>query len=124
MRAIEAKDKMNDRELDKECESIALEIFESRGGEMEIHEIHDAAMEYVDSHAWIIYPAFSQAIVLNCDTQQGDAFAKEAIENACLPDDPRQIISQINLWVAFGEMLARVSDFVECEIIKKEESAQ
>ena len=110
---------ISDRELSKEAEKLAREIFEevrrNNPGET-AEELRDAMMENAhqtaDGHQWVIYTHYALKICAHCRTESGE----ELLEDCGIGDDVT--LARIASLVAYGELRARIGAKVE-ELIQK-----
>lgn len=115
--------KINDHILQKEAESLAIEIVDDFRGNLADDEslsdyrdeMTDRAHEYADSHEYAIY--YHKAIMLcaHCDTDQGEQF----LEDTGMPEKPT--FAGLATIIAYGELRARIESEID-EILESEDS--
>jgi hypothetical protein len=111
---------INDYILDKECNSLAHEIFDNMLDDMASDEtpddyrdtMSDRAHEYADGHEWVIYYYKAVMLCAHCNIDQGEEF----LENTGMPETPTfQGLATI---IAYGEILARIETVLN-ELVMK-----
>jgi hypothetical protein len=107
-------DIISDHQLSKECESVAVEIFQDMLDGMapdETPEDHrdtmsDRAHEYADGHQWVIYTHYALSICAHCNTDQG-----EELVDDIGPPKPFSLGAAAAM-IAYGEMRARIESAI------------
>jgi hypothetical protein len=102
---------INDHIFGKECDELALEIFDEYMTSAESDEtaedkrddMTDSAHQTADGHEWVIYNHKALMICAHCDVDQGEAF----LEEIGMPEDVT--IHKLACTIVYGEMLARIS---------------
>lgn len=106
---------INDHLLQRECDSIAREIFEEITAEMADDEspedyrdqMSDRAHETADGHEWVIYTYKAHMLCAHCNVDEGEAF----LEDVGMPETPTY--DSLGSMIAFGEMRARIEAEIE-----------
>lgn len=109
---------ISDRQLQKECEEIAKEIFDeilsdplqdvAAGDLPDIDpedwrdDMDDRAHQTIDGHQWVIYTHKAIMLCAHCNVDQGEAF----LEDTGLPAEVT--FGSLATAIAYGEMRARV----------------
>lgn len=100
---------ITDYTLQKECESLAQEIFDEMlrdtpaGESPDADDVYDKAHEAVDGHQWVIYYHYAHQICQNCNIEEGEQF----LEDCGMPETPTY--DSLAVSMAYGEMRARVA---------------
>jgi hypothetical protein len=101
---------INDHILQKECESLATDIFadvcdgmaEDETPEDYRDEMNERAWQDADGHEWVIYNFKALMLCAHCDVSDGEAF----LEDVGMPAEPT--IYSLACAIAFGEIRARI----------------
>jgi hypothetical protein len=113
---------ITDYALDKECDSLAEEIFDRIKDEAGLDfdpedcrdDMMDAAHEAADMHQWVVYTRYALQICAHCNTDAGEEF----VEDVGLPS-PFTLQGAATA-IAYGEMRYRIERAIAARI---EESA-
>ena len=109
---------INDGILQRECDSIAKEIFDDVMGrhpgenpEDYRDDMDDRAHEDADGHEWVIYNFKALMLCAHCDVSAGEEF----LEDVGMPEDVT--IHKLATAIAYGEIRARIMAEIE-DLIK------
>jgi hypothetical protein len=109
-------ERFDDYALDKECKSIAQEIFDiykddycEDGEEIDAfdHTLTDSVSEHVDGHEFVIYHHKALRFCAECDVSDGEEF----LADIGLPHEIT--IHNLASTILYGEMESRVRHFLE-----------
>lgn len=110
--------------LNKECETLAKEIFEEIMSESDAGEtpedkrddMTDRAHEYADGHQWVIYTHKALMLCAHCSTDYGDDF----LSDVGFEWTDESTIYTVATTIAYGEMRGRI-EFHLSELIEESE---
>jgi hypothetical protein len=103
-------EQFSDYKLQKECESLAQDIFDemlvgmARDETPENYrdEMNDRAHEAADWHEWVIYNHSALMLCAHCDVSNGEAF----LEDVGMPEEVT--LHKLACAIAYGEIRARI----------------
>ena len=106
----------NDYALQKECEEIARDIFDSYVDNYDCaneeidpwnNDMYDETHERVDGHQWVIYHYKALRICAECDIENGEAF----LEDTGMPNEVT--LHTLASTILYGEMVHRIREACE-----------